>query len=79
MVTLPNGSQTMAKGIDSTRPPPSVPLIFVLYVTDCPFNLISINKLTCHLNCLITVENHRIFSDLFPRIFLEYHILWFIP
>ena len=79
MVTLANGSQTMAKGIDSTCPLPSVPLTSVLYVTDCPFNLISINKLTRDLNCLITVENHRIFSDLFPRIFLEYPIIWFIP
>ena len=32
-------------------------------------------------NCSNTVENHRIFisSYLFPRIFLEYPILWFIP
>ena len=54
MVTLANGSQTIAKGIDSTCPLPSLPLTFVLYVLDSPFNLISISKLTRDLNCLIT-------------------------
>ena len=54
MVTLANGSQTIAKGIDSTYPLPSLPLTFVLYVLDSPFNLISISKLTRDLNCLIT-------------------------
>ena len=42
MITLANRSQTMAKGIDSTCPLPSVPLTLVLYIPDCPFNLISI-------------------------------------
>ena len=60
MITLANGSQTMAKGIGSTCPLPSVPLTYVLYVPDCPFNLISINKLTCDLNCLITFSNNSI-------------------
>ena len=50
----------MAKGIGSTCLLPSVPLTFVLYVLDCPFNPISINKLTCDLNCLITFSDNSV-------------------
>ena len=60
MVTLANGSQTIAKGIGSTCPLPSLPLTFVLYAPDSPFNLISISKLTRDLNCLITFSNNSI-------------------
>ena len=60
MVTLANGSQTIAKGIGSTCPLPSLLLTFVLYVLDSPFNLIFISKLTCDLNCLITFSDHAI-------------------
>ena len=60
MITLANGSQTMAEGIGSACPLPSVPLTFVLYVLDCPFNLISINKFTRDLNCLITFSDNSI-------------------
>ena len=60
MITLANGSQTMAKGIGSTCPLPSKPLTYVLYVPDSPFNLISINKLTCDLNCLITFSDNSV-------------------
>nr|CAN80831.1 hypothetical protein VITISV_002503 [Vitis vinifera] len=58
-VTLANGSQTVAKGIGLTLPLPSLPLTSVLYTPKCPFNLISISKITCTLNCSIT------FSDKF--------------
>ena len=58
-VTLANGSQTVAKGIDLAHPLPSLPLTYVLYTPDCPFNLISISKITRTLNCSI------IFSDKF--------------
>ena len=58
IITLTNGSQTMAKGIDSTCPLPSIPLTYVIYVPDCPFNLISISKLTRDLNCLITFSDN---------------------
>ena len=58
MITLANGSQTMAKGISSACLLPFIPLTFVLYVPNCPFNLISINKLTCDLNCLITFSDN---------------------
>ena len=58
MVTLANGSQTIAKEIGSRCPLPSLPLTSVLYVPDSPFNLISISKLTRDLNCLITFSDH---------------------
>ena len=38
MVTLTNGSQTIAKGIGSACPLPSLPLTSVLYIHDSPFN-----------------------------------------
>ena len=53
-VTLANGSQTMAKGIGLAHPLPSLPLHSVIYAPECPFNLISINKITRTLNCSIT-------------------------
>ena len=60
MITLAIGSQTMAKGIGSTCPLPSITLTYVLYVLDSPFNLISISKLTCDLNCLITFYDNSV-------------------
>ena len=50
-VTLANGSQTVAKGIGLTL---SLPLTSVLYTPECPFNLISISKITRTLDCSIT-------------------------
>ena len=58
MINLANGSQTMAKGISSACSLPSVPLTYVLYVPNSPFNMISISKLTRDLNCLITFSNN---------------------
>ena len=60
MITLANGSQTIAKGINSACPLPSLPLTSIIYVPDCPFNLISISKLTRDLNCLITFSNNSV-------------------
>ena len=60
IITLANGFQIMAKGIGSVCPLPSVPLTSVLYVPDCPFNLISISKLTHDLNCLITFSDNSV-------------------
>ena len=54
MITLANGTQTMAKGIGSAYPLPSLLLTSVLYVPDSPFNLIFISKLIHDLNCSIT-------------------------
>ncbi|KAL6320086.1 hypothetical protein AAG906_004595 [Vitis piasezkii] len=58
-ITLANGSQTMAKGFGFAHPLPSLPLHYVLYAPKCPFNLISISKITRTLSCSI------IFSDKF--------------
>ena len=60
MITLANISQTMAKGIGSACPLPSIPLTYVLYVPDSSFNLISINKLTRDLNRLITFSYNSV-------------------
>ena len=49
----------MAKGIGLSHPLPSLPLTSVLYTPECPFNLISISKITRTLDCSI------IFSDKF--------------
>ena len=54
IITLANGTQTMDKGIGSAYPLPSLPLTFVLYVLDSPFNLIPTSKLIHDLNCSIT-------------------------
>ncbi|RVW62587.1 Retrovirus-related Pol polyprotein from transposon RE2 [Vitis vinifera] len=52
-----NGSQTMAKGFGFAHPLPSLPLHSVLYAPECPFNLISISKITRTLKCSITFSN----------------------
>ncbi|RVW64348.1 Retrovirus-related Pol polyprotein from transposon RE2 [Vitis vinifera] len=56
-VTLASGSQTMAKGFGLAHPLPFLPLHSVLYAPECPFNLISISKITRTLNCSITFSN----------------------
>ena len=57
MITLANGTQTMAKGIGSACPFPSLPLTSVLYVPDSPFNIIYVSKLIHDLNCSITFSH----------------------
>ena len=57
MITLANGTQTMAKGIESACPFPSLPLTSVLYVPDSPFNIIYVSKLIHDLNCSITFSH----------------------
>ena len=49
-VTLADGSQIVAKGIGLAHPLPSLPLTSILYTPECPFNLISISKITHTLN-----------------------------
>ena len=56
-VTLASGSQTVAKGIGLAHPLPSLPLTFVLYTPECPFNPVSINKIARTLNCSIIFSN----------------------
>ena len=43
----------MAKGSGLAHSLPSLPLTYVLYTPECPFNLISISKITRTLNCSI--------------------------
>ena len=59
-ITMANGTQTMANGIGSACPLPSLPLTFVFYVPDSPFNLISISKLIHDLNCSITYSHSSV-------------------
>ena len=59
-VTLANGSQTIAKGIGSACPLPSLSLTSILYVPGFPFNLISISKLTRDLHCVLTFSHNSI-------------------
>ena len=60
IVTLANGSQTIAKDISSPCPLPSLPLTFVLYIPDSHFNFISISKLTRNFNCLVTFSTNLV-------------------
>ena len=60
MITLANRTQTMAKGIGSARPHPSLPLAFVFYVLDSLFNLIYISKLIHDLDCSITLFHYSV-------------------
>ena len=59
-ITLANRTQTMAKGIRSTCPLPSLPLTSILYVSKSLFNLISISKLIHDLNCSITFSHSSV-------------------
>ncbi|KAF3663230.1 putative acyl-activating enzyme 9-like [Capsicum annuum] len=50
-VTLANGSRTTVKGIGDMQFLSSISLNSVLFAPECSFNLISVSKLTKHLNC----------------------------
>ena len=77
MIILANRSQTMAKRIGSACPLPSIPLTFVLYVPDSPFNLISISKLTRDL----TVKRPTLLKAQACRfwVYYEYHSFNTLP
>jgi hypothetical protein len=63
-VTLANGSQTKCEGIGQVNPLPTLTLDSVLYVPGCPFNLISISKLTHTLPYSVTfVKNSVLVQD----------------
>ena len=59
-IALANGSQTIAKGIGSVCPLPSLPFTSILYVLDFPFNLIFISKLTRDLHCVLTFSHNSV-------------------
>lgn len=63
-ITLANGFKTVAKGIALAQPLSSLPLHSILYVLECPSNLIFISKLTRSLNFSITfVDNTATLQD----------------
>jgi len=54
-VTLANGSTTAVNGIGDVQLLPSISLNSILFAPECSINLISISKLTKHLNCGVTI------------------------
>ena len=53
-VTLAEGSQIKVQGVGQAEPLRSLPLNSVLFVPGCPFNLISVSKLTQTLPYSVT-------------------------
>ena len=53
-ITVADGSKVEATSVGKVSPIPSLSLSSVLLIPNCPFNLISISKLTRSLNCVIT-------------------------
>ena len=58
IITLANGTQIMIKGVGESKSLSSLPLVSILYALECPFNLISISKLSKHLNCRVIFDPH---------------------
>ena len=56
-ITLANGSKTSSKGVGQAILSPSLNLKSVLFVPNCPFNLISLSQLIKTLNCSVTFDN----------------------
>nr|KYP48169.1 Retrovirus-related Pol polyprotein from transposon TNT 1-94 [Cajanus cajan] len=54
LITLADGSRIAPKGIGQVSLTPSLNLNSVLFIPNCPFNLISLSKLTKSLNCSVT-------------------------
>ena len=54
LVTVANGSKVMSQGSGQVSLSPSLKLNYVLFVPQCPYNLISLSQLTRSLNCSVT-------------------------
>ena len=54
LITLANDSKVGSKGVGQIPLPSSLNLESVLFVPNCPFNLISLSQLTKSLNCSVT-------------------------
>ena len=54
LVTLANGSKVASQGIGQVLLSSSLKLNSILYIPNCPYNLISLSQLTHSLNCSIT-------------------------
>ena len=55
-ITLADGSQVTAKGIGHVSPTSSLSLSSVLFIPNCPFNLISLSQLTRSHNYSVTFD-----------------------
>jgi len=53
-VTIANGSKVASQGIVQVSLSPSLKLNSVLFISLCPYNLISLSQLTRSLNCSVT-------------------------
>lgn len=59
-ITSANGSHTQSHGIGTTHPLPTLTVDSVLYVPNCPFNLLSINRLTQSHDLIITFTKNSV-------------------
>jgi hypothetical protein len=59
-ITSANGSQTQSQGIGTVQILPSLSVDSVLYIPGCPFNLLSVNRLTRSLDCIVTFTNSNV-------------------
>lgn len=55
-VTFANGSKAGVKAVGRAHPLPSLPLDSVLYIPNCPFNLVLVSKLIRSLNCFYHLQ-----------------------
>ena len=53
IITLANGHKVFPHGVGTANPTPHLSLESVLFIPNCPFNLLSVSKLTKSLNCSI--------------------------
>ena len=64
-VTLADGSTSCVLGLWTIHPTPLIPLTSVMSLPQFSFNLISVSKLTCTLNCSISFfHDHCLIQDL---------------
>ena len=59
-ITSANGSQTRSEEIGTVQILPSLSVTSVLYVLNCPFNLLSVSRLTRTLDCIVTFTNSNV-------------------
>ncbi|GAU43000.1 hypothetical protein TSUD_188740 [Trifolium subterraneum] len=55
-----DGSKIKVQGLGQAHPLPNLSLDSVLYIPGCPFNLISVNKLTRTLDCSVLFTNSSV-------------------
>jgi len=59
-VTLADGSRVSSHGVGTVKIFPSLTIDKVLYVPESPFNLLSIGRLTCFLDCVVSFTNNSV-------------------